>query len=75
MFDLVGRQDKGSGKVDGYLCQSRPLFTKRMDVLPQYLMKSRSHEIGWFNYRIDLKFDRHLGSAAVEVSVKFQSDW
>ena len=27
------------------------------------------------NDRIALKFDRHLGSDAVEVAVKFQSDW
>ena len=38
-------------------------------------MKSRSHEIGCYNDHIALKFDRHLGSAAAEMSVKFQSDW
>ena len=38
------------------------------------LVKSRSHEIG-YNGRIALKFNRHLGSAAAELPVKFQSDW
>ena len=50
------------------------LFTKRYDVLPPNLGKSRSQEIGCYNDRIALKFDRHLGSSAVEMSVKFQSD-
>ena len=36
---------------------------------------SRSDEIGCYDDRITLKFDRHLGSAAAKVSVKFQSDW
>ena len=35
---------------------------------------SRSREIGYYNDRIALKFDRHLGSGAAEVPVKFQSD-
>ena len=30
--------------------------------------------IGSLNYRIALKFDRHIGSSAAEVPVKFQSD-
>ena len=50
-----------------------PLFTKRT-VLPQNLMKSRSTKIGFYNDRIVLKFDRHLGSAA-DMLVKFHSDW
>ena len=37
-------------------------------------MKSRTHEIGTSNCRIALKFDRHIGSHAAEVPVKFQSD-
>ena len=37
-------------------------------------MKFRSHEIGTLNCRIALKFDRHIGSNAAEVPVKFQSD-
>ena len=37
-------------------------------------MKSRSHEIGTLNCRIALKFDRHIGSNAAAVPVKFQSD-
>ena len=39
------------------------------------LVKSRSSEIGCCNGRIALKFDRHLGSSAAEVPVKFQSGW
>ena len=34
-----------------------------------------SREIGCYNDSIALKFDRHLGSTAAEVPVKFQSDW
>ena len=51
------------------------VFTKRTDVLPQDLVKTRSREIGCYNDHIALKFDRHLGSAAAEVPVEFQSDW
>ena len=36
---------------------------------PQDLAKSQSHEIP-----VALKFDRHLGSGAAEMLVKFQSD-
>ena len=38
------------------------------------LVKSRSHEIGTLNCHITLKFDRHIGSTAAEVPVKFQGD-
>ena len=38
------------------------------------LVKTRSHEIGTLNCRLALKFDRHIGSTAAEVPVKFQSD-
>ena len=54
--------------------QPAPFFTKRTDVLPQDLVKSRSREIECCNDRIALKFERHLGSAAAEVPIKFQSD-
>ena len=37
------------------------------------LAKSRSREIGCYNYRIALKFDRHLGSTAAEVPVNFRA--
>ena len=47
----------------------------RKDVFSYNLVKSRSHEIGTINCRIALKFDRHIGSTAAEVPVKFQSDW
>ena len=49
-----------------------PLFTKRTDVLPQDLVKSRTREIRVSTFPISLKFDRHLG--AVEMLVKFHSD-
>ena len=45
------------------------------DALPPNLVKSQSREIGCYNDCIALKFDRHLGSAAAEVPVKFQSEW
>ena len=52
-----------------------PLFTKRTDVLPYDILKSRSREVGCYNDSIAVKFDRHLRSAAAEeVSVKFNSD-
>ena len=51
-----------------------PLFTKQTDVLSQYLVKSRSREIRVYTIPIALKFDRHLGSIAAEMSGKFQSD-
>ena len=51
-----------------------PLYTKRTDVLPQDLAKSRSCEIRGWTFPTVLKFDRHLGSSAAEVPVKFQSD-
>ena len=54
---------------------SGPLFTKRPDVLLQDLVKSRSREIGCYDGRIALQFDRHLGSAAADVPVKLQSYW
>ena len=54
---------------------SGPIFTKRQDVLLPNLVKSRSREIGSYDFRTALKFDRHLGSAAAEGPVKFQSDW
>ena len=50
------------------------LFTKRTDVLPQYLVKSRSREIRVYTFPIALKFNRHFGSSVAEMPVKFQSD-
>ena len=47
-----------------------PLFIKRMDFLPQDLVKPRGHEIGCGNDRMALTFDRHLGSVAAEVPFK-----
>ena len=52
-----------------------PLFTKRTNLLPQDRVTSRSRAIGCHDYRIALKFDRHLGSPRAEVPVKIQSDW
>ena len=37
-------------------------------------MKALTHEIGSLNFLVALKFDRHIGSSAAEVLVKFQSD-
>ena len=48
-----------------------PLFTKRLDVLPTNIVKSRHREIQCYNDRTPLKFDSHLGSAAAEVPVKY----
>ena len=39
------------------------------------LVKSRQREIGCHNGRIVLEFDRHLGSTAAGMPVRFQSDW
>ena len=62
-------------KLNGMLWSSSgPLFTKRLGVLPPNLVKSRSREIGCYNDRIALKFDRHLGSTAADLPVNFQSD-
>ena len=55
-----------ANKVHRYVVSIGPLFTKRKGVLPQDLGKSRSREIGCYNERIALKFDRHLPSAAAE---------
>ena len=38
------------------------------------LVKSQSHEIQVLDFPITLKFDRHLGSSAAEMPVKFESD-
>ena len=51
------------------------LLSGKTDVLPPNLAKSRSHEFGYYNDRIVLKFDRHLGCGAAEVPVNFQSGW
>ena len=55
-----------------YITGSRPLFTKRTDVLSQDLAKWL-REILVLTFSMALKFDRHLGSAA-EMPVKFQSN-
>ena len=57
--------DIGSGFLPFHHWTLGPLFTKRTDVLPPYLGKSRSREIGWHNDRSD----------AAEVPTKFRSDW
>ena len=51
-----------------------PLFTKRMDVLPHYLVKSLSRDIRVYNFPIPLKFDRKLHSSAIETPIKFCGD-
>ena len=52
-----------------------PLFTKRMDGLPQDLVKTQSREIGCYEDRIAKKNDRHISNTAAEVLVPFLSDW
>ena len=51
-----------------------PRLNIRKDVLSWDLVKSRSREICIKNCSIALKFDRHFGSIAADVPVKFQSD-
>ena len=58
----------------GFYLHPGTLFTKKYVLLPPNLVKSRSREIGCSIDSIALKFDRHLGSAAAEVLVKFPSD-
>ena len=75
----IGSQNTSPWKVrtsiyNIYHTVARPLFTMRTDVLPQDLGKSRSREIWVSIFPIALKFDSHLGSSAVEMPVKFQSD-
>ena len=50
------------------------LFPKQADVLPQAVLKSRSHEIDIYTLIFALKFDGHIGSSAADMPVKFQSD-
>ena len=50
--------------------QPGPIFTKRTDVLPLDIAKPRIR----LNFSNFVKFDRHLGSSAVETLVKFQGD-
>ena len=38
------------------------------------IVKSRWRDIECWNIRVALKFDRHVGSGAGDVPVKFQSD-
>ena len=49
-------------------------FTKRTDVLPHDLGKHWNCRIWILTFSITLKFDRHLGSTAAEMHVKFQSN-
>ena len=51
----------------------RASTNKRTAVLPNDLVKSRSHEIGCYNDRIILTFDRQLGSTAVIGNAKLES--
>ena len=54
---------------------SGSLFIQRTDVLPANLVKSWCSEIGCYNGRIALTFDRHLGSRAAEALVNLQGDY
>ena len=48
---------------------SGPLFIDWV-VLPQDLVKSRSHEIRVYTFPLALKFYRHIGSITAEMPVK-----
>ena len=64
-----------NSKTTVYLGTSRArghLFTNRKGVLPLDLVKSSSREIRIYTFSIVLIFDRHLGSAAAEMPIKFQ---
>ena len=54
--------------------QPGPRLNILKDVLSSDLVKSQSHETGTLNCHMASKFDRHMGSNAAEVPVKFQSD-
>ena len=56
-----------------FQCQGPVSISEKMSIR-KIAIKSRSYEIGTLNCRIALKFDRHIGSNAAEVPVKFQSD-
>ena len=60
--------------MEFFLYQIQVLYSLCGVLMPN-LVKFRSREIGCYDDRIALKFDRLLGSAAVEVPVKLRSDW
>ena len=62
--------------VDGKYIKAQGLYSPSEEsvVLQPIVVKPRSRQIGCYNDRIALKFDRHLGSAADEVPGKFQRD-
>ena len=66
--------DKGVHNTSLNYIYSGPLFTKRTDVLPQDLVKSRSRGIQVYTLQIASKVYRHLGISSAEMPVKFQSD-
>ena len=49
-------------------------FTKRTDVLPQDLVKTRSREVRVQNFLMKLKFCSNLGNRSANKPVKLQSD-
>ena len=55
-----------------HICVARPQWVKWSYVLPQDLVKSRSHEIGCHNDCIALKFDRQLSSSAHQISERLE---
>ena len=57
----------GRDAIDAYGFLPGPLFTQRTNVLPQDLVKYRSHEIRVSTFPIVLKFDRRLGSGFHEI--------
>ena len=71
---ILNRKEASFVRVVRPVLEPGPLCTKRQHVLPQNLVKSRSHEIPVYTFPITLKFNRHLGSSTAEKPVKFQSD-
>ena len=75
-----GISNMKSERLHVVISHSRPhplvsglLIRRRTDVLPQDRVKSWSREIGSYDDRIALKFDRHLGSAAAECLSNFRA--
>ena len=51
-----------------------PLFTKRIDVLPRDLVKTRGRDIRIYTFSMTVKLDKPPGSSAADMPVTFQSD-
>ena len=74
-YPYIGNRDSILDQSMTCVDDSRSLFAKPTDVLPQVLVKSRSREIECYDNLITLKFHRHPDSAAATWAIKFHSDW